>query len=291
MWPELQGQGGQQPATTTPMLMRGQALQRGSSCLGRRPAVVQPRALFRGAIAVHAATPSAAETARTIMDIVSEGTLSSLTPEGMPLGTPCSFALDKAGDVWLAIAPNAPEKEHLQANPRCSLMVQPNSYPARSVAAVSLLGRVDVSGESPFKLQLERAVYFGGLDGTCMEECHASCHVDIEPADFLAAEPDVLRKHASGLVQLWNDVGASMQWHVYVAAPPLTRMDAALAATHRAFALIQERAEDLYRIISYEMRVPINDMVYAELVWVDRLGMYVKTEVKVGGRSGFGFTW
>lgn len=32
----------------------------------------------------------------------------------------------------------------------------------------------------------------------------------------------------------------------------------------------QDRAEDVYRIVSDHLQVPLMDMTYAELLWVDR---------------------
>ncbi|KAG1657366.1 hypothetical protein FOA52_015920 [Chlamydomonas sp. UWO 241] len=69
---------------------------------------------------------------------------------------------------------------------------------------------------------------------------------EVSPEAFQSAVPDVLHKSASDLVKLWNE----------------------------------ERAEDLYRIVSHQLQVPLTDMQYAELVWVDRLGMYMRTEVE-----------
>jgi len=184
--------------------------------------------------------PSAAETARTVAAMVAEGTLSTLCPEGgCPVGTPVGFHLDKNGQAWVEPGEAGPALANLSADARCSLTVQPAAYPARSVACVTLVGQVDVSGTGPaYPLRVEKALYFGGLD--------ASDSQQVSPEEFVAAQPDTLHEAAPELVKIWNE----------------------------------ERAEDLYRIVSHQLGVPLEDMLYAELVWVDRLGMYVRTEVE-----------
>jgi hypothetical protein len=136
--------------------------------------------------------PSPAETARTIVSIVSEGTLSTLSPDGAPIGTPVSYTLDKEGCAWVNLPAHAPEIQYLQANNHCSLLVRPHSLPARAVASVSLVGRISVvdpasqqhhshgdqqdastlsapstsssASFSSFQMHLDKALYFGGLD-------------------------------------------------------------------------------------------------------------------------------
>ena len=134
--------------------------------------------------------PPPAETARTIVSIVSEGTLSTLSADGSPVGTPVSFTLDKEGHAWVTLPKAAPELGHLKKNSRlefgplhfgllhslmlpflnaqcrCSLMVQPQTLPVRAVGSVTLVGNMGVTDESApaFRLELEKALYFGGLD-------------------------------------------------------------------------------------------------------------------------------
>eukprot|EP00798_Chlamydomonas_sp_ICE-L_P007721 gene7721-892_t len=40
----------------------------------------------------------------------------------------------------------------------------------------------------------------------------------------------------------------------------------------------KDRAEDIYRIVSNFTNIPITEMTYAELLWVDCLGMYIRSE-------------
>lgn len=122
-------------------------------------------------------SPSPAETARTILDLASEGTLSSITSSGWPIGTPVSYTLGKDGTPTLHIpanlaSSNSSDMQQLGAEAKCSLMVQPTTPPARAVAAVSLSGTAqhvdDSEGHSNYLLKIERCTYFGGLDNVSL---------------------------------------------------------------------------------------------------------------------------
>lgn len=130
-----------------------------------------------------AAFPTPAETARTIVDLCSEGTLSSITPSGLPIGTPVSYTLEKDGTPILHIAPCVQDcsidAQQLGASAKCSLLVQPTAHPARAVAAVALSGTaVEIPGSEDgsmhYRLNIERATYYGGLDNvSIVAPCHA----------------------------------------------------------------------------------------------------------------------
>lgn len=193
--------------------------------------------------AAHVQTcPSAAETARTVLAIVNEGALSTIGSDGAPLGTSVSYVLDKEGQPLLQITSGTVEADNLTRDSRCSLLVQPTTYPARALASVTLIGTATPVSEgnahnTEYRLNLDRCVYHGGLD-------QASGAQLVTADEFKAAEPDVLRKCAVDLVSTWNN----------------------------------ERAEDIYRIVSDFLGVPLEEMVYAELLWMDRLGLYIRSE-------------
>jgi len=154
------------------------------------------------------------------------------------------YALDKEGTPIMSVAAASAEAANLNRSGRCSLLVQPISYPARGVASVALQGSAEeVEGSSQegivnFKLNVESCVYYGGLD-------HAVHGLTISGEDYRSAEADILRHNATELITCWNN----------------------------------DRAEDIYRIVSHHLGVPLIEMQYAELLWLDRLGMYVRTEV------------
>lgn len=125
--------------------------------------------------------PSPSETARTVVDLSSEGTLSTVTSQGMPLGTPVAYTLDKDGQPVMHINAGSLQAAHLAADNRCSLLVQPITYPARGVASVALQGTAQQQeGQAgDYKLNVEQCVYFGGLDhqvrtATFGIHCHPS---------------------------------------------------------------------------------------------------------------------
>lgn len=101
-----------------------------------------------GAAATGAAhTPSAAETARTIVDLVAHGTLCTMTEDCMPLGTYVSYVLDEAGQPILRLRADAVHTANLRRDPKCSLFVQPGERPASLLARVTLIGQVEPVSE------------------------------------------------------------------------------------------------------------------------------------------------
>ena len=89
--------------------------------------------------------PSSSETARSILELVSHGTLSTLGADGVPLGTYASFVLDAQGQPILRLRADAVHAANLRANPRCSLFVQPDRGPGRLLARATLVGQASVS--------------------------------------------------------------------------------------------------------------------------------------------------
>lgn len=68
--------------------------------------------------------PLPAEGARTVMETCVEGTLSTLSEDGWPLGTEVRFAVDMQGNPVLCLHPGATHTLHLLRDSRCSLHVQ-----------------------------------------------------------------------------------------------------------------------------------------------------------------------
>ncbi|KAG2455008.1 hypothetical protein HYH02_000833 [Chlamydomonas schloesseri] len=192
-----------------------------------------------GNAASHGKCPTPAQTVRTLIDIVNEGTLCTVGPNGLPVGLPVTFSMDKSGKLQLQMDAAAMEMSNLKSGSTAvSLMVQAATQPTRAVGAVSLMGKVEATADGALPLSIDNCLYFGGLD-------QGSRGLQVSGEEVAAAEPDVLRKAAPELVAAWNN----------------------------------ERAEDIYRIVSDFMGVPLTEMAYAELMWVDHLGMYINTEV------------
>ncbi len=107
-----------------------------------------PAALLTQMESAVTAIPTSAETARTIVDIVAHGALSTVGADGVPLGTYASYVLDSEGQPILRLRADAVHTANLLARPSCSLFVQPSEMPARLLARVTLIGVVEaVEGE------------------------------------------------------------------------------------------------------------------------------------------------
>lgn len=112
------------------------------------------------------------QTARTVADLSTEGSLCTISAAGYPIGAPVSYRLDKDGNPVMAIVTGSPEAADLKRSSRVSLLVQPISQPARGVAAVALQGNTaaaDTQDDAPdgtqlIKLTVDSCVYYGGLD-------------------------------------------------------------------------------------------------------------------------------
>jgi hypothetical protein len=223
----------------------------------------------------HPSHPPAAETARTVMALAREGALATAAcsdDEG-PLSSPVGFGVTRDGMAYVTLPQDSPEARNLERNARCSVLLSPPALPARRVAAVALRGTATAApddddaspsssssssscsslpapppGARHYLLDVSSALYYGELDGT-----PPSGQV-VAGAELAAAEPCHLRDAAPALVDAWNG----------------------------------DRAEDVYRVAAARLGVPLSRMLYAELLWVDRLGVYVQAEVAVEAGGGGG---
>lgn len=112
-----------------------------------------------GSSAAAGGTPTAAETARTIVDLVAHGTLCTLGEDGVPLGTYASYVLDAAGQPILRLRADAVHTANLKRDSKCSLFVQPGERPASLLARVTLIGEVEPISEGECT---------GGREQTCV---------------------------------------------------------------------------------------------------------------------------
>lgn len=99
--------------------------------------------------------PPSAETARTIVELVGCGTLSTIDSSGTPLGTFVSYILDDSGLPLLRLRSDAVHTKNLQGNPSCSLFVHAPVQPIRSVARVTLIGTVEEISEDEMAVARE----------------------------------------------------------------------------------------------------------------------------------------
>eukprot|EP00803_Ostreobium_quekettii_P001692 evm.model.scf_1313.1 EVM.evm.TU.scf_1313.1 scf_1313:31847-33063(+) len=170
------------------------------------------------------AKPPIAETARTVVDITSHGTLCTLSDDGTPLGTHVTYVLDSDGQPILRLRRDAVHTANVARSGRCSLFVHPEDYPARCLARVTLLGEAEGVGEEEeeafrmmhqaahgeaagvdrpsetdllYRLRVSDCFFVGGLGGAATAE-------SISSEDYTAAQPDVLRHDVPDIISQWN---------------------------------------------------------------------------------------
>lgn len=73
---------------------------------------------------------------------MSHGALATLKEDGTPLATYSSYILEDNGQPLLRLRADAVHKANLERNAKCSLFVQPQDFPARNLARVTLIGQV-----------------------------------------------------------------------------------------------------------------------------------------------------
>lgn len=134
--------------------------------------------------------PSAAETARTIVDLAAHGTLCTVSEGGIPLGTYASYVLDSEGQPILRLRADAVHTANLMRNPKCSLFVQPSEYPTRLLARLTLIGSVEpVSDEvAASAAALHNTLHAGGVG------------VDAPQVRSLSGAASVSPSHLAGLI-------------------------------------------------------------------------------------------
>jgi hypothetical protein len=107
-----------------------------------------------------------------VVDIVSEGTLATNAADGTPIGIPVPYRLDKEGTLFLQLTKDMAQIANLSEDARCSLVVHPQTFPARAVASVTLAGSVEAAEDSDeYKLNIDKCLYFGSLDGVGAAIC------------------------------------------------------------------------------------------------------------------------
>jgi putative heme iron utilization protein len=121
--------------------------------------------------------PSHAERIRTLISLVSVGTLSTLSRKhpGFPFGSLMPFALDPAGRPLFLISNMAMHTQNLKADPRCSLFVGQENADGDPLgsARATLIGLSEPVPESD--LASVRQIYLA---------CHENSHYWVDFADF-----------------------------------------------------------------------------------------------------------
>jgi hypothetical protein len=138
--------------------------------------------------------PPAHATARTVVDIVSEGALATIAADGTPIGLSVAYRLDKQGALHMQLSEDAVKLANLVGDARCSLVVQPQTFPARAVASVTLAGTLRPAEESgEYTLAIDKCLYFGNLDGvSCRPWAHAPRRAAPSPSSPGRPEPGLV---------------------------------------------------------------------------------------------------
>ncbi|KAK6153413.1 hypothetical protein DH2020_013052 [Rehmannia glutinosa] len=193
--------------------------------------------------------PFPAEVSRTIVELSSVGTLSTLTLEGSPLGYGVRFAVDLNGTPVLCLNEF---DSRFSADRRCSLHVQLEQCGQRTPQC-TIQGNLDKPGDRMALRKLSSAwnkrfnedveeshIYVINVERVLQIEDYAEDGVWVTPSEYASAEPDPLRDCAEKIVEEIN--------------------------THNK--------EDVYRFCN--IYVDLNFQVLdAKMVWVDRLGFDV----------------
>ena len=222
-----------------------------------------------GAVAVlECTTPTPAETARTVVDLVAHGTLCTIGDDGIPLGTYVSYVLDSEGQPILRLRADAVHTANLNRDGQCSLFVQPGEYPARLLARVTLIGKVEPVSEdvAATAAELHNTLHAGGVGVDAPQETDIYCRLLVDKCFYVG---QLSGESAADVISGDEYKGAE--------ADPLRTKAATLVNNMNT-----NRLEDVMRISCHALSVPFEDLYYAELLWVDRLGCYVKAVAQDG---------
>lgn len=226
---------------------------------------------MRAASAESSSIPSAAETARTVVNLVGFGTLATKQGDNAPLGTFVSYVLDKEGHPVLRLRKDAVHTANLRNDARCSVFVQPPNMPARALARVTLIGKAE-------PVQAEEAEQFAAL--------HMAQHGPGIGVDAVSSEDEFWRLsveqvfHVGGLGKGSEAEAIPGDQYVRATPDPLQSVAEQIVADFN-----RTRADEITRIGASAVGVRMSQIRGAELMWVDRLGCYltVTTEDAVQG--------
>ncbi|WOL05532.1 glutamyl-tRNA reductase-binding protein, chloroplastic [Canna indica] len=192
------------------------------------------------------AKPSPAEVSRTIVELSSTGTLSSLSPDGWPLGIGARFVVDAEGAPAVCLkhpeslfAADCQSSFHVQyqqtgsRTPQCTLLGKlskpDDSFP---------LKRLCTKWEKKYGEEVEEnLLYLFSVEKVLQIEDLKEEGIWVTPSDYLNAEPDPLRNFAEKIVDEMNS----------------------------------KHVEDVRRFCSVYVE-PGFQAADAKLIWVDRLG-------------------
>ncbi|CAM6118649.1 unnamed protein product [Calypogeia fissa] len=194
--------------------------------------------------------PSPAEAARTVVDICTEGTLSTLSEDEWPTATAVRFSLDAEGNPVFRFSASALHTRNLAADNRSSLHVQ-LELPGRRRPQCTLRGRIQKIDSAEHVLKLDFAwekrfgqervqedeFYVMNVEQALYAQDMGEEEVWVSGTDFSAAVADPLRECAAKIVEDMN----------------------------------RKHWEDVRRFCNSHARLNV-EVEEASMTWVDRLG-------------------
>ncbi|XP_062195628.1 glutamyl-tRNA reductase-binding protein, chloroplastic-like [Phragmites australis] len=211
----------------------------------RRAVRVVATAAAAAPVAAARAGPSAAEVARTVVELAPSGTLSVVGPDGWPLGVGARFVADAAGAPALCLAasgvaaPDARSSFHVEfrqsgaRTPQCT-MIGTLTKPSDE----SVLKKLSTRWQKKFGEEVDQhLLYLISVERILHMENFNEDGMWVVPSEYTGAEPDPLRNFAENIVEEMNS----------------------------------KHAEDVHRIynIYVESDFQVADV---KMIWVDRLG-------------------
>eukprot|EP00262_Sarcandra_glabra_P008957 TRINITY_DN22903_c0_g1_i1.p1 TRINITY_DN22903_c0_g1~~TRINITY_DN22903_c0_g1_i1.p1 ORF type:complete len:332 (-),score=56.54 TRINITY_DN22903_c0_g1_i1:148-1143(-) len=187
--------------------------------------------------------PSPAEVCRTIMELSSVGTLSTLTQEGWPLGVGVRFAVDALGTPVLCL------NRKISLDARASLHVQLEQCGSRTPQCtlqgclnrpedILLLKRLQSLWAKRFGEEVDEGlIYVVSVDHVLQMQDFEEDGVWVTSSEYIKADPDPLRNCAEMIVDEMNS----------------------------------KHMEDVHRFCNIYVNLGFQ-VVEAKMVWVDRLG-------------------
>ncbi|ONM56635.1 Glutamyl-tRNA reductase-binding protein chloroplastic [Zea mays] len=233
------------PALIAAPLLRHPLLQEASVLAPRLHLDRQGSVAAAAAVSAARVRPSAAEVARTVVELAPSGTLSVVGPDGWPLGIGARFVADAVGAPALCLAttgvsaPDAPCSFHVEfwksgaRTPQCTMLGTLTKPTDESV-----LKKLSTRQERKFGEEINQdLLYLISVQRVLHMEDFNEDGMWVVPSEYTSAEPDPLRNFAENIVEEFNS----------------------------------KHAEDVHRIynIYVESDLQVADV---KMIWVDRLG-------------------
>lgn len=161
--------------------------------------------------------PTPAEAARTVMETCKEGTLSTLSEDGWPLGTEVKFVVDMEGNPVLRLQPGALHTQHIFQDSRCSLHVQLEQPGRRKpqctlqgfmrkVEDIKLKERLEIAWERRFPSEnaTDDVLYIMSVERFLQSPDMGEEEIWVSGSHYWAATADPLRDCANRIVEDMN---------------------------------------------------------------------------------------